>query len=109
MKATLVFPRPTILIPQAPPLRSRASYRFRLRWTDHHPASHYGAGVLLAGNNEVLDGMMFRYLRDSVGAWIDCDDPERVARALGVPWEENRKEAGIGQAGKEPPEFPYAY
>lgn len=55
----------------------------------------------------MLDGMMFRYLRDTLGAWIDCDDPERVARALGVPWQDSLKEPGIGEPGAEPPRFDY--
>ena len=96
MKATLVIPRPAIQAPAEPILRSLVSYRFQLRWIDDHPASHYGAGVLLASNNYVIDGVMFRHLRDSVGAWIDSDDPERIARALGVPWDEGDTEPGIG-------------
>ena len=96
MKATLVIPRPPVPIDPSGSDRlgvveSRAVYRFKLRWTDHHPASHYGLGVLLAPNNEVLDGFMFRFLRDSINARIECDDPQRVRGALGVP----RDEEGI--------------
>ena len=93
MKATLNIPRPTIQITGGPTLASQSLYRFPLRWTDHHPASHYGIGVILSSNNEVIDGMMFRFLRDSIGAWIDSDDPDRCASALGVP----RDEPGIGK------------
>jgi len=99
--------KPTI--PNASPLRSIATYRFKLRWTDHHPASHYGAGVVLCENNEVLDCVMFRYLRDRLGAWIDCDDPERIARALKLKWGDDQKEPGIGKQAGEPPEIDFKY
>ncbi len=88
MKATLVIPRPPLDAGAGHIVNSRAVYRFKLRWTEHHPASHYGLGVLLAPNNEVLDGFMFRHLRDSIGVWIKSDDPERVAGALGIGKEE---------------------
>lgn len=96
MKAKLVIPRPVIQLPSAPPLNSKTDYRFPLRWTDNNPASRYGAGVLLTDNNEVFDGVAFRYLRDSVGAWIDTDAPEQIASALGVQWQDDMREPGIG-------------
>jgi len=62
--------------------------KFKLSWTDEHYASHYGLGVLLDSSGEVLSGMAFRWLRDSVGAWIESNDPPRTAWALGVPKDE---------------------
>lgn len=90
MKATLVIPRPPVEIPGGQTVKSAAEYHFSLRWTTHHPASSYGLGVLLTVNNEVLDGFMFRFLRESVGARIKTDDPARVASALGVDESELR-------------------
>lgn len=56
-----------------------------LRWTDQHSASHYGHGVLLfRHSNEVLDGFSFRLLRDTRGAWLETDKPERARRAMGL-------------------------
>lgn len=91
MKATLVIPRPPVSIPGGHTINSRAVYRFKLRWTDHHPASSYGLGVLLSPNNEVFDGFVFRFLREQVGAWIESDDIERVAGALGLEAKECQK------------------
>ncbi len=85
MIATLCIPRPAIALQNGQTVNSKATYRFRLRWTDHHPASHYGLGVLLDYKGEVFDGFMFRHLRDSIGAWLLTDDPGRVCGALGVP------------------------
>lgn len=84
MKATLVIPRPPVTVTGGRVVNSRAAYHFPLRWTTQHPASSYGLGVLLTANNEVFDGFMLRHLRESVGAWLQTDDPERVAGALGV-------------------------
>jgi hypothetical protein len=67
-----------------------------LRWTIRHAASHYGGGVLLYRHTKaILDGATFRALRDARGAWIETDNPERVARALGVPWQDDMREPGI--------------
>jgi hypothetical protein len=101
VKATLCIPRPAIGIDKygAPrPLdevadpehtvNSKSVYHFQLRWTDHHPSSHYGIGVLLDSKGEVVDGFFFRFLRDRLGAWIESDDPGRLASALGVPPDE---------------------
>lgn len=85
MIATLVIPRPPVEVPGGPTINSRAVYRWKLRWTDHHPASQHGLGVLLSPNNEVVDGFFFRFLRDQINAWLETDDPERVAGALGLP------------------------
>ena len=85
MKAYLVIPRAPVRIPGVPPVSSRSAYRFALRWTDHHPSSHYGIGVLLDIRGEQFDGHQFRHLRDSVGAWMESDDIDRVRGALGLP------------------------
>lgn len=54
-----------------------------LRWTVHDSRSHYGAGVLVFRNSsDILDSLNFRYLRDSKGAWIETDRPDRVRSAL---------------------------
>lgn len=103
MKAQLVIPRPPLALRGAPLLNSRTVYRFPLRWTDHHPASHYGIGVLLDPKGEVFDGFMFRYLRDALGSWIETDDPPRIAGCLGVPWQDDWKESGIGTPPKQGP------
>jgi hypothetical protein len=85
MIATLCIPRPPIQLPDGQIINSKAVYRFRLRWTDHHPASHYGLGVLLDYKGECFDGFMFKHLRDMIGAWITTDDPPRIYGALGIP------------------------
>ena len=61
-----------------------------LRWTTAHPASSHGLGVLLYRNGaDILDGAMFRLLRDSRGAWLETDRPDRARWALGLPTEES--------------------
>jgi hypothetical protein len=57
----------------------------RLRWTDHHPMSSYGLGVVLRAKSSIpLDGAAFADLaRD--GWRIECDsdlERRRVAGAL---------------------------
>lgn len=60
--------------------RSRA-----LRWTDKHPQSSYGHGVLLYRNTaDILDGAAFRAMRDGRGAWLETDQPKRARSALGL-------------------------
>ena len=47
-----------------------------LRWTTDHPASHYGAGVLLRGKSgEILDGRSFAAMTNAFGAWIELTIP----------------------------------
>jgi hypothetical protein len=94
MRARLVFPAEVIEGLKRQGLRQRSPER--LRWTDQHSASSYGDGVLLRGkSSDVLDGDQFRALREAFGAWIETDSKERVARALGVPWQGKFKELGI--------------
>lgn len=69
-------------------VRSRAVYRFRLRYVTHHPSSHYGIGVFLDAKGEVFDGWMLRYLHHTIGAYLHTDDPERCQAALGLATEE---------------------
>lgn len=58
----------------------------RLRWTDNHPASSYGAGVLLRGKSgEILDGRGFTAMAKHFGAWVEVDSArtkQRVENAL---------------------------
>ena len=49
------------------------------------PQSHYGLGVLLYHDGQILDGFNFRGLRDTLGATIETSDPPRACRALGIP------------------------
>lgn len=60
----------------------------KLRWTDKHPASHYGLGVVLRGHGgRILDGVNFKLLAVA-GAKIICSDDRerrRVAGALAWP------------------------
>lgn len=61
-----------------------------LRWNVKHPLSSYGSGVLVYRNsNDVLDGATFRNLRDTIGAWIETDRPDRVRSALGFMSDES--------------------
>jgi len=58
-----------------------------LRWTPEHPTSRYGTGVLLRESGEVFTGGEFRFLRGvtrDYGAYIETDEPVRVAHALGI-------------------------
>lgn len=62
-----------------------------LRWTDRHPQSSYGVGVLLyKASSEVFDGQAFRAARDNFGAQLVYNGISRVriCGALGVPLNE---------------------
>ncbi len=59
-----------------------------------HPASGSGLGVLVLPDGAILDGERFRAAR-ARGATILTDAPERVAEALGVPWQADLKEPSI--------------
>ena len=72
--------------------RSRA-----LRWTVHDSRSSYGAGVLVYRNSsDMLDGGTFRDLRDTRGAWIETDRPDRVRAALALMRDESLGDATQG-------------
>lgn len=61
----------------------------RLIWTDKHPDSVAGCGVLRFKNrSERLDVRSFRELRDLHGAVITTNHLGRVIRALGVASDE---------------------
>jgi len=59
--------------------------RERLRWTDRHPMSSYGLGVVLRAKSSIpLDGAAFARLARE-GWYIECDsdlERRRVAGAL---------------------------
>lgn len=94
MRARLIFPPEALAVIRRQGFRQRSPER--LRWTTEHSASRYGGGVLLRGkSSEILDGYQFRILRDTYGARIETDDQQKVARALGVPWQDGLKEPGI--------------
>jgi len=70
--------RVTLIIPGEAPSR--------LVWTDRHPASVAGSGVLRFKNRaERLDAETFQQLRDERGAKLVTNHRGRITRALGVP------------------------
>lgn len=72
----------TLHIPGEPP---RA-----LRWNVKHPLSSYGHGVLVYRNsNDILDGATFRALRDTMGARLETDRPDRARSALALMQDES--------------------
>jgi len=78
--------RVTLIVPGSEPSR--------LVWTDKHPASVAGCGVLRFKNrSQVLDAETFQQLRDTQGARLVTNHRGRVTRALGVPL----TEAGIDE------------
>jgi hypothetical protein len=61
-----------------------------LRWTVHDSRSSYGAGVLVFRNGrDLLDGLNFRHLRDTRGAWLETDRPDRARAAMGLLQDES--------------------
>lgn len=76
MKAILIIPES----------EARKAKRSRLTWTATHAfCARYGPGVMVYANGEILDGENFRGLRDTLGATIETDFPEKACRALGLP------------------------
>ena len=55
-----------------------------LTWTTEHSASSYNMGVLVDGTGNLFDGFLFRYYRDTFGAWIETNRPKKVRMALGL-------------------------
>jgi hypothetical protein len=82
MKSTLIIPD------SAMRQELKARQRTGLTWTADHPSSPHGHGVMLYSNGDILDGLTFRGLRDTVEARIETTDPDKVCRALGVPIKE---------------------
>ncbi|HEU4986847.1 MAG TPA: hypothetical protein VFT89_07260 [Rhizobiaceae bacterium] len=67
-----------------------------LRWTVHDSRSSYGAGVLVYRNSrDVLDGAIFRQLRDQRGAWLETDRPDRARSALALMQDESLGDASV--------------
>jgi len=56
------------------------------------PLTPHGVGVLCYANGRVLSGLIFRILRESLGAIIMITDPEKVRETLGLL----ENEPGIG-------------
>lgn len=83
-------PRHFLILPDDKAAALEVPARQKLTFTTNHPASSYGLGVLLDSEGEVFDGATFRIWRDTFGARIETDQPEKVCQALGVP---------IGEAG----------
>lgn len=58
----------------------------RLVWTDKHPKSVAGCGVLRFKNKgDLLDGETFIRLRDDNGARLQTSHPQKVCLAMGLP------------------------
>jgi hypothetical protein len=87
-------PRHFLIIPAEKAEILNMPERLELTWTTNHPASHYGLGVMLNPEKEILDGATFRIYRDTFGARIETDQPEKVSHALGLAFDES----GIGRA-----------
>lgn len=45
--------------------------------------------LLYRNSSDVLDGVTFRALRDTRGAWIETDRPDRARAALGLMLDES--------------------
>lgn len=83
----LYFPDQAIVAIRGMGLRQRSHER--LRWTDQHPASSYGLGVLERGKSgAILSGREFATLHTTFGAWIQYTEPKerkRIEHALAWP------------------------
>ena len=86
----MTSPRHVLIVPDA---AAGEPARQPLTFTTDHVLSSYGLGVLLDPEGDPLSGVMFRSLRDSFGARIETDQPEKCCRALGLPV----GEPGIGR------------
>ncbi|MFA5350902.1 MAG: hypothetical protein WC357_06210 [Candidatus Omnitrophota bacterium] len=94
----LIYPDPAKL--KAAGVKPVASVS--LRWTDRHPQSSYGQGVLLYGkSSDIFDGQSFRAARDHFGAQLVYNDIElrKISSALGVPQDEPGIIEAYTQAG----------
>jgi hypothetical protein len=84
MKIKIFFPAESVK--RISMLGFRQSQNETLMWTNRHPLSNYGQGVLLRGKSgQILEPYGFKNLVEQFGAWIECDSAiavERVKRAL---------------------------
>lgn len=84
MRIKLIFPADSLAAIKRLGLSQRSPET--LRWTDEHPASHYGTGVILRGKSgDILDGRSFAAMANAFAAWIEVDSADtkrRVENAL---------------------------
>lgn len=71
MKATLIIPSPT-----------RFTRKYKLAWRRTATGQPSGLSVSRSNFCRVLNGERFQDLRDVIGARIETDDVEMIARAL---------------------------
>ena len=79
MEAYLVFPNP----------RTAGEFgytrqRTQITWTEDHPLSRFGLGILLDEYGNPFDWYQLRLLRDRAGAYLETSDHTTVRRALGL-------------------------
>jgi hypothetical protein len=80
--------RSTLIIPDSAARQElKARQRSELYWTTDHPATT-DHGAMLYSNGDILDGLTFRRLRDTLQARIETTDADKVCRALGFPIKE---------------------
>ena len=79
MKIKLYFPESSLDAIREMGLRQMSPET--LRWTDDHPSSNYGLGVLLRGKSgEILDGKSFLAMVKGFNAWIEVDSEDTARR-----------------------------
>ena len=91
MKNHLVIPHPPVTLPDGRVIPRHSRTRFLFRHDPVHPDGVKGIGKLLDGKGQVFDALVFRHLRDGVGAFIESDEPEIISAALGL----DAGEAGV--------------
>ena len=79
MKAYLVFPDHRAAR-QSGYRRSRTS----ITWTEDHPLSLFGLGVLLDEYGHPFEWLKLRFLHHRTVAYLETSDPIKVMRALGL-------------------------
>ncbi len=82
VKATLVIPSPAFISNDKMCIGEQ-EYRIPLEWTGTHYMKQW-LGVFLDPSGEWFHGPMFCLLRDTLGAWIETDDPGRTISILRV-------------------------
>ena len=83
-----------LVIPSTTEIPEHLVGTHKLTLTTNHPQSHYGLGVLVDEEGEVIDGNNFSRLRDTLSARIETDDAAAVCRALGLPLQSDRVNVG---------------